>query len=96
MNYSKDYRFSKSGRLRCWEKCFGNSNVGYCYSCKKTLYLNAEWDYGRGKWAWEAGHIRAKARGGSDNPMRNCIVLCVSCNRRMQTEHPDKWDCYQS
>ena len=79
--------FTPAQRQKCWEIWFSDSNKGKCLNpqCGLTVYRNAT----RGsQFAWEASHIRASVRNGSNNPRRNCIILCDSCNRRMQQTHP--------
>jgi len=71
--------FSSGDRSRCWERWFGESNIGVCrsYGCKKVIYRNAGPDSVH---HWHAGHIRSAAQGGSDNYQRNCAPICDECN----------------
>ena len=56
---------------------------GKCETCGKTLCFENRGK--EGAWgAWEAHHITAVERGGSDG-LSNCKILCLACHKKTKT-----------
>jgi hypothetical protein len=69
----------KSVREKLWMQTFGdNSFNGNCYCCNSVIDV----------FHWEAGHINSVHNGGSDK-LDNIRVVCISCNRSMNTCNMD-------
>ena len=66
-------------RFRLWNATFGErQGAGACYCCGREVTQQT----------FEAGHILARAQGGSDQ-LSNLRVICRSCNASMGTTHMD-------
>ncbi len=78
----------KKIRGECWTNNFGESTSGKCYCCSKVLSVFED---------WHAGHIIARANGGTDT-VTNLRPVCGACNLGMGTENMDdfKARCYPS
>jgi 5-methylcytosine-specific restriction endonuclease McrA len=73
INLSKDVRYL------CWYFNFGTQKRHRCPCCQnKTIKCD---DY------WHAGHIKAKSKGGDNNPFTNLIPICPKCNEDMGNTH---------
>lgn len=69
---------SKKERIALWNLYFGrDARTGNCYCCGDVIdfYTN-----------YEAGHVVAHSKGGSDS-IKNLRPICHSCNRSMGTEN---------
>ena len=66
----------KSVKIQVWDKYIGATLVeGKCYACKaRTIHRDD----------FEAGHNKAKAKGGGDN-VANLRPICRQCNTSMGT-----------
>ncbi len=64
----------KSVKKDLWIRNFGKKYKGNCFVCSKSIDTHR----------FEAGHIKAVAKGGSDN-ISNLKPICMSCNRSMGT-----------
>jgi len=72
----KDQAFARSGgRCECTRAHNGMIAPHHGLRCTKTFTR-----YGR----WEAHHIVAESRGGSDT-LSNCEALCPDCHRLTQS-----------
>jgi 5-methylcytosine-specific restriction endonuclease McrA len=76
---SRRKNIPKPVKNQLWRKHFGDKLKGSCYCCKIEL------DALEG---WEAGHIQAAARGGSDK-VENLRPICSTCNKSMGTDNMD-------
>lgn len=66
-------------RLNVWINRHGYSMEAPCYCCGDIL---------TGMGHWHAGHIIARANGGSDT-VENMRPVCARCNISMRTKHMD-------
>jgi len=70
----KKQSIPKPVRLSVWKKYYGNSMVGSCVCCKRTLEYD---DY-------DCSHIKPERFGGEIH-IDNLMPACKSCNRSMGT-----------
>lgn len=73
----KIQQIPKQIRGEVWKKYNGNSIIGSCYCCKKTVDV---FDI------WNAGHVRPHSQGGVST-VDNLRPVCVSCNMSMGTQN---------
>lgn len=71
----------KAIRNQLWKKHFGDNIKGVCYCCKSEIDALTH---------FEAGHIIASAKGGTDS-VDNLRPVCMSCNRSMGTMNMDEY-----
>ena len=64
----------KAVRIDLWKNHFGNEYYGECFVCGKRIDTHN----------FEAGHIKAQAKGGKDN-ISNLKPVCKACNNSMKT-----------
>jgi 5-methylcytosine-specific restriction endonuclease McrA len=68
-------------RFALWNATFGeHQGSGTCQCCKRVVTQQA----------FEAGHIVAVSRGGSDS-ISNLRVICALCNRSMGNTNMDEF-----
>ncbi|MFQ5620687.1 MAG: HNH endonuclease [Candidatus Nanoarchaeia archaeon] len=64
-----------------WFRCFGPKKAeGNCKVCDDKIHF----------YDFEVGHIKARARGGTDN-LNNLMPICSRCNKSMGTQHMKKY-----
>jgi 5-methylcytosine-specific restriction endonuclease McrA len=80
---AKRKRPASNVRLEVWTRHFGNHTEGCCLICKDAVNILG---------AWDLGHIKAHAKGGSSSP-ENLTVLCRQCNLRQGTAHLEEVQC---
>ncbi len=77
VNHNVD--LSKDIRTLCWYYNYGTQKRHRCPCCrKKTIKFD---DY------WHAAHIKARSKGGDNNPFTNLIPICPKCNEDMGNTH---------
>lgn len=69
-------RITKRHRDFVWKRDIGNSKIGKCYVCDCTITDDN----------FEAGHIIAKAKGGT-NDVSNLRSICIPCNKSIGTQN---------
>lgn len=70
----------KKLRMDLWEKHFPDQRKGRCFTCEAEIDIIA----------FEAGHIKPVAQGGSDT-IDNLLPLCQACNRSMSATDMMDW-----
>ncbi len=71
----------KAIKNQLWKSHFGDRMKGKCYCCKGEIDALC---------GWEAGHIQAAAKGGSDN-IDNLRPVCSTCNKSMSSMNMDDY-----
>lgn len=66
----------KQRRIKLWETHFKDKTKGNCFICDEFINV----------YSFEAGHIIAKALGGT-NELTNLKPICKTCNRDMGTQN---------
>lgn len=69
--------YDNFNREKVWETYMKNTSRGKCYCCEQRDIT---------PFHFEAGHVKAKAIGGSDN-VENLRPICSPCNKGMGTEN---------
>ena len=70
----------KGARMDLWRRDIGEQYHGKCYVCSGPLSIEN----------FEAGHVIAVAKGGSDC-IDNLRVVCSPCNKGMGTQHMEDY-----
>jgi 5-methylcytosine-specific restriction endonuclease McrA len=78
---SKRTTIPKTVKAEVWKRDFGDEGKGSCYCCGNTITALG---------SWEAGHIKASSRGGTDN-IDNLKAVCSTCNKSMGTMDMDEF-----
>jgi HNH endonuclease len=71
----------KAKRTELWDKYFKDKRIGSCLVCNCQLDVVG---------TWEAGHVIAYSKGGSDD-LENLRPVCQRCNRSMGTQNMGEW-----
>jgi hypothetical protein len=75
--FADETKIDKKLRARVWMENNGTSMISKCYCCDNELKFTDN---------YEAGHIIARAKGGSTD-ISNLKPVCRTCNRSMGTTH---------